>query len=290
MLRTLKIIIAPTWRERLRIQKLDSVGGVYESTAGSTVTRSGSTEVRRVVLGGDAGGPESVVYIKRYWVNRLGQLWSGLFRGAFFGCGKARREFENLARLRVWGLDAPEPIAYGEERRARFLVRSFLISAGIPEPMPLDLYIRDRLTLETGPSGSKRRRELIDALADATKRLHEHRFVHYDYFWRNIILSAASLDRFFLIDAHKGRIWQSFHEQQARATDLAALDAPAAAYFRRAERLRFFLRYCGRSRLDEASRKLLRMILERADPLRKKQLERVSSAGSARSEPAQIHR
>lgn len=287
MLRTLKTIIAPTWRERLRIQKLDSVSGVYESATGSTVTRSGSTEVRRVVLGGEAGGAESAVYIKRYWVNRLGQLWSGVFRGAFFGCGKARREFENLARLRAWGLDAPEPIAYGEERRARFLVRSFLISAGIPNPMPLDLYIRDRLKQETGPPGSERRRALIDALADATKRLHDHRFVHHDYFWRNIILSGSSLGHFFLIDAHKGRVWRPFQEQQARATDLAALDAPAEAYFRRTERLRFFLRYCGCSRLDGVSKELLRTILQRAGPMRKKQLERVSSAGSTGSKPAQ---
>ena len=40
---------------------------------------------------------------------------SGALRGTFFGRSKARREFRNLWRLRRWGLDAPAPVAFGEE-------------------------------------------------------------------------------------------------------------------------------------------------------------------------------
>ncbi len=281
LLQSAKIVIAPAWRDRLQRHGLTTVEGVYQA-AGDAVTRSGSTEVRRVTVPGDNARPAVVLFIKKYWAHRAGQLWSGFFRGTFFGRSKVRQEFENLARLREWGLDAPEPIAYGEERRGRFLVRSFLISAGIEDPVALDIFIRDRLAHESGAVAGARRRQLIDALAEATRRLHAQRFVHHDYFWRNIILRGGHLDHFWLIDAHKGRLWRPGEETAARATDLASLDAPAIPYFRRTERLRFFLQYRGVKRLGHQDRALLREVLRRAAPLREKQLRRVETAGQVR--------
>jgi len=89
-------------------------------------------------------------------------------------------------------------------------------------------------------------------------------------FWRNILISGNSLDRFYLIDAHKGGV-----RRGNRADDLAALDSPAPAFFRRTERLRFFLRYLNHQRLTAADKALARRALKRAEPLRDKQLDRV---------------
>src|SRR5690349_5496103 len=233
MLQSCKTVLSPEWRELLHGFRLDSVAGVYGTAVGQVITRSGSTEVRRIHLEVEGGQPR-VIFVKKYWVARPAQLWSGMFRGTFFGKSKARREFENLSKLRRWGLDAPEPIAFGEERQARWLLRSYLISAGVPNPMPLDIFIREHLPSRSAGNPGVIRRKLLDALALATRRLHEHQFVHHDYFWRNIILSGEHLDRFWLIDAHKGRRWR-MREEHGRATDLAALDAPALFYFRRTE-------------------------------------------------------
>jgi tRNA A-37 threonylcarbamoyl transferase component Bud32 len=281
MLRTSKIVIAPGWRQGLQLHQLDTVAGVYTASTGQRVTGSGSTEVRQITLdAADASGTAQVIFVKKYWVNRPSQLWSGMLRGTFFGRSKVRQEFENLGRLRRWGLPAPEAIAYGEERVARWLVRSFLISAGIPNPVALDRFIRDRLPrLPTAtPADQALRRTLIEALAQSTREMHVHRFVHHDYFWRNIILSGARLDRFWLIDAHKGRVWSPWQEQRSRAKDLAALDAPAPDFFSRSERLRFFLRYCQQARLDGPARDLLRLTLQLAEPMRIKQRKRVEQA------------
>lgn len=49
------------------------------------------------------------------------------------------REFRNLSRLCEWGLSRAYPVAFGEERRWGWLWRSFLITAGIPEPTGLTL-------------------------------------------------------------------------------------------------------------------------------------------------------
>ena len=280
MFRSRKTVLSPDWRDLLRASRLDSVDGAYAVTLGQVITRSSSTEVRRITLGTEEER-QRVIFLKKYWVTRPSQLWSGMLRGTFFGRSKARREFENLAMLRRWGMDAPEPVAYGEERQARWLLRSYLISAGVPEPMPLDIFVRDRLPPRSGPDPTGIRRNLVESLARVTRRLHEHRFVHHDYFWRNIILSGECFDHFWLIDAHKGRRWR-IRERQARATDLAALDAPAIPYFRRAERLRFFLAYCGRPRLDKDARQLLRMTLQLAEPMRAKQRKRVEDENPAR--------
>jgi tRNA A-37 threonylcarbamoyl transferase component Bud32 len=275
MFRTETIVASPEWRERLRLHGLDSVEAVYRCASGTKVTTSGTTEVRRVELPGE-GGATQPLYIKKYWFSTAGQRWRGALRGMFFGRSKVRREFQNLLCLRHWGLDAPAPVAYGEERSARWLVRSFLISEGIPDALPLHQFIRDVLP-ELSPGEERgRRRELIEHLAEYTRRLHERRFVHGDYFWRNIILSGQSLDHFFLIDAHHGRCCRAWEEQRGRALDLAALDAPAPAFFRRSERLRFFLRYRDRPRLSPQDRLLLKRVLRFAEPMRERQLRRVA--------------
>jgi tRNA A-37 threonylcarbamoyl transferase component Bud32 len=272
MLLRAKTIITQGWETILRNHGLDTVEGVYRLGSGQVVTHSGSTEVRRVDVG--SGADTRTIFIKKYWITKPSQLWSGMFRGTFFGRSKARREYHNLARLRAWGLDAPEPVAYGEERLARWLMRSYLISHGVPQPVPLQVFIGSHLAALPPKEARASRRELVENLADYTRRLHEHRFVHHDYFWRNILISGHDLRRFHLIDAHKGRLWLPGEDPGARARDLAALDAPAAHYFRRSERLRFFLRYLGQPKLRARDKELLRQTLHLAAPMREKQLRR----------------
>ena len=284
MLRRVKTVISPGWEAFLRKHGLDDVERVYSADSGKIVGRSNSTEVRELRL--DSGLNARTVYIKKYWAQKRSQAWKGTFRGAFFGRSKVRREYENLVRLRDWGLDAPQPVSYGEERRARWLVRSYLISEGVPDPTPLHVFIRERLASLAGEDARRTRRDLIERLANYTRRLHEHRFVHHDYFWRNILLAGSDLTHFFLIDAHKGRRWFSWEELRCRAKDLATLQAPAPRFFRRAEMMRFFLLYRDHSRLDAQDKELLRLALRLAGPMREKQLRRVLGGGAAqKSDP-----
>jgi hypothetical protein len=117
-----KTVITPEWKDILHTQGLDTVEGVYRLDSGQVITRSSSSEVRCVrVL---AGAELRTIFIKKYWARKPSQLWNGMFRGAFFRDSKVRREYDNLSRLRAWNLGAPEPLAFGEERYAGWLVRS----------------------------------------------------------------------------------------------------------------------------------------------------------------------
>ncbi|MGA2222366.1 MAG: lipopolysaccharide kinase InaA family protein [Verrucomicrobiia bacterium] len=284
MLARNKVVIAPEWRALLRANRLDSVEKVYAFSGGTVLKGGGATELRRVEL--PEAGRSRVLFVKKYCYLTSRLRWSGFYRGTFLGISKVRCEFENLARFRQWGLDAPAAVAYGEERRGRWLHRSFLISEGVPEPLPLDLFIRDYLPSLGRDERRRLRREMIERLADYTRRMHEHRFVHHDYFWRNILLSDGSLAYFFLIDSHKGRCWKPWMENRSRAKDLAMLDAPAPGFFRRTERLRFFLRYRGHATLANEDKELIDLVLRVAEPMRATQLRRVANARPQR-EPAQ---
>lgn len=266
-------VFAPDWLPVLVQHGLASVPAAFGFTGGTLITRGRTSEVRQITL--EKEGLRRTVFLKKYWASSLALCLKAFCRGAVLGRSKVRREYENLVRLRRWGLDAPQPIGYGEERRwCRCLWRSFLLSEGVNEPRALDVWIRD--TLPRLPSAA--RRELLDRLAEHTRRLHEHGFVHHDLFWRNIILSGDSLDHFYLIDAHKGRRWWPWAATVSRAKDLATLDAPAPGYFRRSERLRFFLRYRRHTRLTPADKRLVARALKLAAPLRQRQAQRVTQA------------
>ncbi len=272
-----KIVIAPERKNLLRAHHLLTIADVYGLKDDRQIIKhSDSSEVRRVILQ-DTGRSYTLI-IKKYWITKQSQLWSGFWRGTFLGRSKVRQEFENLVRLRGWGLDAPAPVAYGEDRRGRWLVRSFLITESVVEPVPLDVFIRDYLPSLPTAENRRARRELVQRLADYTRRLHRHRFVHHDYFWRNIILTGRGLNHFFLIDAHRGGVWKPWAEQASRAKDLATLDAPAPHFFRRTERLRFFLRYVGHSAMTSDDKGLIRHALKIAAPLRERQYRRVRRA------------
>lgn len=272
MLRRVKTVISPGWEDILRAHDLIAMERVYGVDGGKIAARSGSTEVRELRI--ETGSFVRTIFMKKYWARRSSQLWSGFFRGTFFGRSKVRREYENLARLREWGFDAPQPVSYGEERCAGWLTRSYLISEGIPDPTPLHVFIRDRLASLPREAARRTRRQLIEQLAAYTRRLHERRFVHHDYFWRNILLAGSDLKHFFLIDAHKGRRWFPWEELGSRAKDLAALQAPAPRFFRRTEMMRFLLCYRNHSKLDAEDKKLIRLTIRLAEPMREKQLRR----------------
>jgi tRNA A-37 threonylcarbamoyl transferase component Bud32 len=273
MRHTEKVECQPEWQPVLAAGQLRGVAEVYHMATGEPITRSRTSEVRKLDVCRD--GVATTLYIKKYWAPTWKHIWRGVFRGTLLRSSKVQREYVNLKRLRALGFDAAEPVAYGEERCCGFLVRSYLVSAGIPDPVALDVYISGVLTELCSADKARVRWELIERLADYTRCLHGQGFVHYDYFWRNIILSGGKPDRFFLIDAHKGCQKSISRMHVFRAVDLAALDSAAPAFFRRSERLRFFLRYRNHLRLTREDKTLIKRILDDARPLRTRQLERI---------------
>lgn len=273
VLRRQYLHFAPGWEARLRAAGLNSFEPAFLGDQGTVVRRSGSSEVRRV----EVEGARQVLFLKKSWVTRWAQLRSRVFRGMLFGASQVRREFANLARLHEWQLTEAMPLAFGEERRAGWLWRSFLITTGIAEPMPVDAFIRDVLPRLAGAERRSVRGELLRQVARLTRVMHARQFTHGDLYWRNLVIADNELARLSLIDMPRGRSHRRELSVAARASDLAALDAPAQRFFRRSERLRFLLDYRQTRRLDAGGKELIRQVLKAAEPMRRKQLAHVGA-------------
>ena len=268
-----RMTVRPREKRFLSQNGLDTFAAIYGLDGGTAVADSSSSSVERFVL--RDGNDRRIVYVKKYWFLSPSRLWKGMLRGTFLRRSKVKREYGFLLQLAQSGLEAAAPIAWGEQRIARWLLRSFLVTEGITRPMPMDEFIAE--TLPGMPEAERRwaRRALLRALAQCTRRFHDHGFVHHDLYWRNIILSEGRLDRFFIIDGPKGRRCRPWESRRCRAKDLATLDAPAPLFFRRTERLRFFLFYSGTSRLTPATKRFVQTILRHAGPERDRQGRRL---------------
>ncbi|WP_300454420.1 lipopolysaccharide kinase InaA family protein [Accumulibacter sp.] len=273
MLHRQRIHFAPGWEARLGACRLDTFDAAFGCAQGTVVRRSGSSEVRRVEV--EVEGAPRVLFLKKSWVTRWAELRSRVFRGRLFGASPVRREFANLAWLHEWRLSEAAPVAFGEERRAGWLWRSFLMSTGVAEPMPVDAFIRDVLPRLGEAERQVRRGELLRQVARLVHAMHARRFTHGDLYWRNLVIAQQNLARISLIDVPRGRRHRREPGVRARAQDLAALDAPAPWFFRRTERLRFLLDYRQTRRLDAGGKALIRQVLELAAPMRRKQLAHV---------------
>ena len=168
---------------------------------------------------------------------------------------KARREFQNYQTFARLGVPAAEAIACGEERGAwGQLLRAFIITRTVPEACELDDFF------QSGPPRAQRD-QICRELAKAVRRLHTAHFYYHDLVWRNILVSrVGGGSKVFLLDCPRGGMaW--FGRGRKRLRDLASLDKSAVRLCSRPDRLRFLLRYLGKSRPDAESRALARACL-----------------------------
>ena len=214
------------------------------SLQGQRITSDPLSEVIRVEFGGVR------YYVKRYWA-----AGKGLRR--YFGRPRIKAEWQNLRHFAAWGIQTAEIVAYGLERRAGAFVRGALITRELVG------------TEDLGHIAGHQRERLDDSawvarisvqLARGTRALHDHHFAHNDLKWRNLLVNEAG-DLFF-IDCPTGSFWWGPLLRYRIDKDLACLDKVASQVLSRSQRLRFFLQYLGRTRLNAADKRQVRRILK----------------------------
>ncbi|RJG14374.1 heptose kinase [Pseudomonas cavernicola] len=191
----------------------------------------------------------------RYYVKRYHRAGKGLRR--FIGRPRVKAEWQNLKYFAKWGIPTAPIVAYGLERKAGAFVRGALITrelAGTEDMAQLalrdDACLRDRAWVA----------RVSQQLARATRALHERHFTHNDLKWRNLLVN--SLGELFLIDCPTGSFWWGPLLRYRIIKDLACLDKVAKYKLSRAQRLRFYLQYRGRERLDAGDKKSIRQVVK----------------------------
>lgn len=186
---------------------------------------------------------------RHYYVKRYHGAGKHLRR--FIGRPRVRAEWRNLLYFRAWGIPVATVVGYGMEKRFGGFQRGALITEELQGTRDMA-----RLAAEHDPRLQEPRwaRHVLHQIADATRIMHEYRFAHNDLKWRNILVDGAPLGNIYLIDCPGGTFWWGPFLERRKIKDLACLDKIGKYLLSRTQRLRFYLLYCGRERLNRADR------------------------------------
>lgn len=190
-------------------------------------------------------------YVKRYRKNGQGwRNWLPRIRT------RIRAEWENLQRFADWNIATAEIIARGEETKGPFFIRGAMITRGIPNALDLEALVDERGELLQDAGWV---REVSRQVAEYTRIMHDHGFVHTDLKWRNILVDDQR--KAYLIDCPAGGFWWGPFLQYRIIKDLACLDKVGKYQLSRTQRLRFYCQYTGRRRLTAEDKKRIGKIL-----------------------------
>lgn len=277
MLRSDHIRVDPAYLDGLRACGLDRVESVLARDDGRIAAWSRTTDTLRVVAGEDRPG----FYVKRYYYTSWGKRVRGAFRGTFLGLHRGQAEFRLLNEMRLLGLPAVRPVAYGSQRVGHFVRACFLITEEVPDARNLTAFARDvttgRQTLRHG-----QRMLIAQRFARQVAELHAAGFAHGQLFWRNVLLRFGPTGdpEFFFLDVrprHGGR-----HLGRLRrwwVHELAHLAASALPFTTRSERMRFLAEYFGARRLPPDIKRHIRKIDFLAQRWRQHERQRIKMNG-----------
>ncbi len=211
---------------------------------GERITRDSISDVLRVEIAG-----------VRYYVKRYRAIGSRL--RTYFRRPRIEVEWLNLQRFSQWGILTASIVAYGVERRCGAFSRGALITRELEGAIDLAAMAVNKDPRLADPRWVDR---ISRELATATRTLHEHRFAHNDLKWRNLLVDRQG--RLYFIDCPTGDFWWGPFLERRVIKDLACLDKVAKYTLRRTQRLRFYLQYSGRQKLDAGDKAKLRAVLK----------------------------
>lgn len=230
-----------SWRLHADYQHLaEDFGGLQQVFAleGEQITRDHISDLIRVQHQGVD------YYVKRYRRNAQGwRNWLPRIRT------RIRAEWENLQYFTDWKIATAEVIARGEKTKGLFFIRGAMITRGIPNALDLEALTYDQSPLLQDADWVD---EVSRQIADFTRIMHRQRFTHNDLKWRNILVDDQR--KVFLIDCPAGSFWRGPLLRYRIIKDLACLDKVGKYQLSRTQRLRFYLYYVQRPRLNAADK------------------------------------
>ncbi|SDU28859.1 Lipopolysaccharide kinase (Kdo/WaaP) family protein [Pseudomonas pohangensis] len=210
---------------------------------GQRITKDEISEVIRLERAGVG------YYVKRYRSNG-----KGLRR--FSGRTRVMTECRNLKRFAQWGIPTPRVVAAGMQRQKGSFVRGALITRELVGTCDLSQLALTRDPRLANPDWV---RNISQQVASITRALHDQHFTHNDLKWRNLLVNTS--DQVFLIDCPSGGFWWGPTLRYRIVKDLACLDKVAKTCLSRTQRLRFYLQYRGRQRLNASDKKRIAQVV-----------------------------
>jgi tRNA A-37 threonylcarbamoyl transferase component Bud32 len=178
------------------------------------------------------------VVVKQYKVGCMVCLIKNIFRGS-----AGRKAWIAGNGLLVYGLNTPEPLALMEKKVLGITTSSYLIMEDARDCLEMDRYIlkdfHDKLSL----SRLKKKRALINNLAETMGRMHNLNIFHHDLKTCNIMVKEKDKSSYItFLDFDK----VSFEEEitiQKRVKNLTQMNLSTPKLISTTDRLRFLKEY-----------------------------------------------
>jgi len=193
-------------------------------------------------------GEKVVVYFKLYGYRRLKRALSRIFKPT-----RSQSEIVNLQFFHQLGIPACEPILQGVYRNVFGVARNcMLITREVTGTQQLDDFM-DCLEASSDSDEMKVdiRRQIVTSLAQNLRKIHDQKFYHDDFKWRNILVRRVGECRetaeVFWIDCPNGYFDRTggLRGKLGKIKDLATLDYDARKRSSQDERLLFLSLYSG---------------------------------------------
>lgn len=240
----------PAWQLMPEFEPFSSAFGSIESVfelKGEIVTQDILSEVIRVEVDGQW------FYVKRY--HRAGKWLK-----RFMGRSRIKSEWLNLLLFNKLGFPTAPVVAYGECRVLGMFKRGALVTQEVPQTQDLAQLARNN---DPRLGRADWVNCISQQIADALRRMHQRQFVHNDYKWRNLLVDQQNT--VYLIDCPLGAVWPKAIFLRRRFKDFKALDRVAKYKLRATQRLRFYLQYAQKTRLEPQDKQFLRQLLSKTE-------------------------
>jgi len=199
-----------------------------------------------------------VIRVERDGVNYYVKRYTGAGKGLrrYLGRPRIKAEWQNLKQFAKWDIPTAEVVAFGLERNGLAFGRGAMITRELPRTEDLsalaernDARLADRGWVD----------HISRQLARHTRIMHDHHFTHNDLKWRNLLVDDQAT--LFFIDCPTGDFWWGYMLRYRITKDLACLDKVAKYHLSNTQRLRFYLQYRGRERLNESDKRRIRHVV-----------------------------
>ena len=242
--------VTPPWQGTGIEKAFKSLAQVFQ-IQGKVITKDELSEVILVELEGTR------FYIKRY-------VGAGKGLRKYLGKSRIKSEWENMLFFHQIGISAANVVGFGEEKKYGFFRRGALITEELKATTDLA-----RLAQKNDPILKKKVwvRSVIQQVASIARQLHDNRFIHTDFKWRNILVTTNDSPQVSLIDCPAGYQWpkgrlfrQILHRGMIK--DLACLDKVAKYQLSRTQRLYFYKQYIGQQKLSPKHKQDIQKIVQ----------------------------
>lgn len=251
--------IKPDYEDALKQKGLTSIEEIFTFVGAKNLVKENLAPSRSRIQF-EAGNPAITFYLKRYdKPPRLLQLknWLTHRKKASF----AYFDFEPAESLRNAGINTPQTIAFGDEWGILFETRSFCIVKEIAGADAIERKLPDCFYQARTAGNFQLRRDFIRRLAQFIKKFHQTGYRHRDLYFSHIFYNN---NEFYLIDLARAFVPQLLSER-FRVKDIAQLfySAPKR-FFSYTDRMRFYLEYNGRVRLNKEDKIFIRNVVRKA--------------------------